>query len=62
METVQVTLTCPSCQATQTAEIPNTSCVPFYKCEGCGKMIKAKEEDCCVFCSYGSEKCPLHKA
>lgn len=55
----QATLTCPLCKAEKIAEMPNNSCVPFYKCEKCGKLIKAKLDDCCVFCSYGSSKCPL---
>lgn len=60
MPNVQATLTCPLCNAKQTAEIPSDACVPFYKCDKCGKVIKAKDGDCCVFCSYGSEKCPLN--
>lgn len=59
METVQATLTCPHCKAEQTAEIPNTACVPFYKCKSCGEMIKSKEGECCVFCSWGDKDCPL---
>lgn len=27
-------------------------CVFFYDCRGCGKTLKPKEGDCCVFCSY----------
>ena len=55
----QATLTCPLCGATQTAEIPTGSCMPFYKCQKCNKLIRAKGGDCCVFCSYGNKKCPL---
>lgn len=59
MPNIQATLTCPMCKAEQIAEIPSDSCVPFYKCGKCGQLIKAKAGDCCVFCSYGSKKCPL---
>jgi glutaredoxin len=52
-------LTCPECQHMQEAPIPTTSCVPFYKCEGCNKTIKATGGDCCVFCSYGDKLCPI---
>ncbi len=55
----QATLTCPLCAAVQAAEIPTGSCMPFYKCQKCNKLIKAKDGDCCVFCSYGNKKCPL---
>lgn len=55
------TLTCPKCGYRQQGEIPTTSCVPFYVCDGCQKTIKAQGEDCCVFCSYADKKCPLKK-
>ncbi len=54
-------LTCPLCKHKQQMEIPTESCIPFYKCEGCGKTIKA-EKGCCVFCDYGDKSCPVgHK-
>jgi hypothetical protein len=59
METVQATLTCPKCGSKETAEIPNSACTPFYKCKSCGELIKSKEGECCVFCSYGDKNCPL---
>lgn len=55
------TLTCPKCGHKQQGEIPTTSCVPFYVCNGCQETIKAQGEDCCVYCSYGDKKCPLKK-
>lgn len=55
------TLTCPKCGHKQEGEMPTTSCVPFYVCDGCKEMIKAQGEDCCVFCSYADKKCPLKK-
>ena len=55
------TLTCPQCGHKQQEEIPTTSCVPFYVCEGCGETIKAQGENCCVFCSYADKQCPLKK-
>ena len=61
METAQATLTCPVCGSKETAAIPTDACVPFYKCESCGELIKAKEGECCVFCSYGDQNCPLKK-
>lgn len=56
---MKTTLTCPLCSAKQEEEIPTSSCVPFYVCRQCGKMVSAKEGDCCVFCSYGDRACPL---
>ena len=34
------------------------ACVYFYDCKGCGTVLRPKSGDCCVFCSYGSVKCP----
>ncbi len=50
------TLTCPECGQEQGMEIPTKSCVPFYNCTGCGKLISAKKS-CCVFCDYGDRPC-----
>lgn len=52
------TLTCPECDKTQLVEMPTNACQHFYKCVYCGKMLKPKEGDCCVFCSYADSKCP----
>jgi hypothetical protein len=30
----------------------------FLECEGCHSLVRPKPDDCCVFCSYGSAKCP----
>ncbi|HLD77048.1 MAG TPA: GDCCVxC domain-containing (seleno)protein [Rickettsiales bacterium] len=34
----------------------------FYKCKNCENVLKPKDEDCCVFCSYGNVKCIPRKA
>ncbi len=34
------------------------SCQWYYECASCHELLKPKREDCCVFCSYGSVKCP----
>lgn len=54
----RATLTCPKCQAKQEVEMPTDACQHFYKCQSCGEMLKPKEGDCCVFCSYANTKCP----
>ncbi len=38
--------------------MPTDACQYFYECANCGVMLKPKEGDCCVFCSYGSVPCP----
>src|SRR5215831_7132623 len=30
----------------------------FHECTACGTLMRPKAGDCCVFCSYGSVKCP----
>lgn len=51
-------LTCLKCQTKQPVEMPTNACQYFYKCQSCGEMLKPKEGDCCVFCSYADTKCP----
>ncbi|MGJ3353352.1 GDCCVxC domain-containing (seleno)protein [Providencia sp. Je.9.19] len=52
------TITCPECGASQVEEMPTNACQWFYECKHCGVLLKPLEGDCCVFCSYGSVKCP----
>jgi hypothetical protein len=57
-------ITCPACGFAKEEEMPVDACQFFYKCEQCDIILKPLSGDCCVFCSYGSVKCPpiqLHK-
>jgi len=38
--------------------MPTDSCQFFYECTNCGKILKPKVDDCCVYCSYGSVNVP----
>ncbi|MGH1419424.1 MAG: GDCCVxC domain-containing (seleno)protein [Hyphomicrobiaceae bacterium] len=49
---------CPSCGHKATDTMPADACVGFYSCTGCGKELRPKPGDCCVFCSYGTVPCP----
>lgn len=51
-------LTCPHCGYRKQEIMPTTACQFFYKCKRCSVVFKPKSGDCCVFCSYGSVKCP----
>jgi hypothetical protein len=51
-------LTCPQCGHQQPMEIPQLSCIPFYRCEGCGNLVAARNS-CCVFCDYADRPCPV---
>ena len=55
---LQSTITCPKCGASALEEMPVDACIYFYECRGCDAMLRPKSGDCCVFCSYGTVKCP----
>jgi hypothetical protein len=38
--------------------MPTDACQFFYECEGCHAVLRPLPGDCCVFCSYGTVKCP----
>ena len=52
------TITCPICGYHKVEQMPTDACQFFYKCENCKKLLKPKEGDCCVYCSFGSIPCP----
>ncbi len=51
-------ITCPNCVHQKEETMPTDACQFFYECENCKKVIRPKEGDCCVYCSYGTVKCP----
>lgn len=51
-------ITCPKCSFKKVEKMPIDSCMWFYECTSCLTLLKPKEGDCCVFCSYGTVKCP----
>ncbi len=51
-------LTCPACGARKAEVMPTDACQWYYECTSCKTLLKPKQGDCCVFCSYGSVKCP----
>ncbi len=55
---LQSIITCPICAAQKEETMPTDACQYFYACTNCMSKLKPKEGDCCVFCSYGSVKCP----
>ena len=55
---LQSTLTCPECGHKTTETMPTSACQFFYECSGCGAVLRPKQGDCCVFCSYGTVPCP----
>lgn len=55
---LQSVLTCPQCGHARQETMPTDACQFFYECERCKALLRPKPGDCCVFCSYGSVKCP----
>jgi hypothetical protein len=55
-------VTCPTCGHRQRETMPTDACLFFYDCKGCGMVLRPKQGDCCVFCSYGTVKCPPKQA
>ena len=55
---LQSVITCPHCGHKKTETMPTDACQYFYECENCKKILKPKAGDCCVYCSYGTVKCP----
>jgi hypothetical protein len=55
---LQSVITCPECGHKKEETMPVDACRYFYECENCHARLKPKAGDCCVFCSYGTVKCP----
>lgn len=50
-------ITCPYCGHKKVEDMPTNACQFFYECEKCKRVLKPKEADCCVYCSYGTVPC-----
>ena len=55
---LQSAITCPECGHVETETMPTDACQWFYDCRGCNTLLKPKQGDCCVYCSYGTVACP----
>ena len=51
-------ITCPNCGTRSREVMPEDACQHFYRCAGCGEILRPREGDCCVFCSYSDQVCP----
>jgi len=56
--TLMSLITCPVCGCGREETMPENACQYFYECSSCKAVLKPLAGDCCVFCSYGSVKCP----
>lgn len=51
-------LTCPECGHKSELDMPTDVCQFFLECDSCKTVLRPLAGDCCVFCSFGSVKCP----
>jgi len=51
-------LTCPRCGFAKSERMRTDACQYYYECSGCGALLRPNSGDCCVYCSFGSVKCP----
>lgn len=56
---LQSAITCPHCGHLKEEIMPTNACQYFYECESCKTILKPKQGNCCVYCSYGLVPCPL---
>ena len=54
----QSEITCPNCAFKKMETMPTEVCLIKYICDSCKTISYSKDGDCCVFCSYGTHKCP----
>jgi hypothetical protein len=55
---IEPRITCPTCGFTKIETMPTNACQHFYRCAGCGDLLKPLPGDCCVFCSYADSLRP----
>jgi len=51
-------LKCPICGFAKQETMPVDACQFLYQCVACKTLLRPSPGDCCVFCSFGSVKCP----
>ncbi|WP_442475989.1 GDCCVxC domain-containing (seleno)protein [Roseisalinus antarcticus] len=51
-------MTCPLSGHAEEEVMPTDACQFFYKCAGCGEILRPKAGACCGFCFHGAVSCP----
>jgi hypothetical protein len=51
-------VTCPKCKFKKKEILPTDYCILKYTCTNCKEILYPDDKDCCVFCTYGTYKCP----
>jgi len=50
-------VTCPECGHVQAERVPEEEGSLLYQCTACRVLLRPKQGDCCVLCSYGDLPC-----
>ena len=53
-----VMIKCPKCGKRSRAQIPEGSCLYFYKCKKCKHKLEIPASQCCIICAYSKKECP----
>jgi hypothetical protein len=51
-------LTCPHCGFAKQETTLTDACQFYYECSNCKALLRPNSGDGCVFCPFGSAKCP----
>jgi hypothetical protein len=51
-------LNCPHCGFTKQEVMSTDACQFYYECSNCKELLRPNPGDFCVFCSFGTPKCP----
>jgi DNA-directed RNA polymerase subunit RPC12/RpoP len=51
-------ITCPKCGHKAVEKLPTEVCLIKYNCKKCTTELTPEGDDCCVFCTHGTHKCP----
>lgn len=51
-------ITCPKCKFQKQETMPDDYCILKYTCTNCKEVLYPDDKDCCIFCTYGTYKCP----
>ncbi len=56
---LETTIKCPNCGEEEMVMMPTDKCIRRFVCNNCDIVLEPKNKDCCVFCSYADNKCPV---
>ncbi len=54
---VDTVIRCPKCGHEEPEFVPDDGLILEYECEGCHAVLRPREGECCVICSYGRGQC-----